>query len=73
MIPRQLHFSEYEYYSVLHDAEVCRISVPDENGREFFAVVPLDGKDYKGRRDKAMDAIVEAMRLGLRPGEVRAR
>jgi hypothetical protein len=69
-VTRHIHFSEYEYYSPILDAEVCRISIPDDNGQEFFAIVPTDGKGYRERRDKAIDTLLEAMRLGLTPGQV---
>lgn len=72
-LSRQVHFSEYEYYSVMHDAEVCRVSIPDDNGREFFAIVPVDGKGYRERREAACNTIIEAIRQGCRPGEVRIR
>ena len=69
--PLIVYFSEYTYYSLVHDCEVSRISVPDENGREFFAIVALEGKGYRERRSEAIQKCLEAMRAGCEPGEVR--
>lgn len=66
-----IHFSEYEYWCPLRDLNVVRVSVVDRNGREFFMVVPADGRGYRDRREKAIDACVEAIELGCDPGEVR--
>lgn len=65
-------FSEFHYYSPLHDANVARVSVPDDRGGEFFAIVPTDGKGYRERRAEAIDLCLEAIETGCEPGEVRA-
>ena len=66
-------FSEFEYWSAIHGEDVVRVSVTDANGSEFFAIVPLDGRVYRKRRDEAIELCLEAIRLGCAPGEVRAR
>ena len=68
-----VHFSEFVTYSPLYDAEVARISVPDANGCEYFAIVAIDGKGYRQRRDEAIGKCVEAIKAGCPPGEVRWR
>ncbi len=66
-------FSEFEYYSVLHDANVARVSIIDPHGAEFFMIVERDEKGYRDRRNDAIDACVEAIEAGCAPGEVRLR
>lgn len=67
---RHIHFSEYEYYSPMLDADVCRISIPNDDGQEFFAIVRTEGRGYRDRRDKAIDSILAAMQQGCAPGQV---
>lgn len=64
------HFSEWFHYDITRDADVCRVSIADPAGREFFAVVPTDGKGYRDRRDDAVSAILTAIEAGDEPGEV---
>lgn len=72
MAERVITYSEYEYWSVTHGAHVVRLSVPDENAQEYWTIVAADGAGYRDRRNAAIDLCVEAMALGLSPGEVRA-
>lgn len=67
---RHIHFTEYEYYSPILDDDVCRISVADEHGQEFFAIVGVNGKGYRQRRDEAIDVILQAIQQGCAPGQV---
>jgi hypothetical protein len=68
-----MRFSEFEYYSPIHDANVARVSVADNNGREFWMIVERDEKGYRERRHEAIDACAEAIEAGCAPGEVRIR
>lgn len=60
------------YYSPLIDGEVARVSMADDHGSEYFAIVPKppSGKGWRAKRDAALDLIEEAIDNGDRPGEV---
>ena len=65
---------EFSFYSPLLDADACRLSMFDQHGGEFFMIVPLeDGRPWRSKRDKALDAIEWAISHGLQPGEVRVQ
>jgi len=64
-------YSEFSYYSPIRDRYESRISVPDQNGREYWHVVATDGAGYRDRRRAAIELCVHAIELGLSPGEVR--
>lgn len=64
-------YSEYEAYSPIHDEVMTRVSVADDNGREFWTLVPTYGKGYRDRRSTAIDMCLEAIQAGCSPGEVR--
>jgi hypothetical protein len=66
-------YSEHEYWSIIHGENVARVSVPDEQGREYWTIVPTGGSGYRKRREAAIEMCLEAMRRGLQPGEVRTR
>lgn len=66
-------YSEYEHYSPMFDAVMVRVSVASPEGREYWRLVPADGKGYRDRRNEAIELCLEAIRLGLNPGEVRTR
>ena len=64
-------FSEFQYYSLLHDREMIRISMVNERNGEFFTYIPADdGRRYRERRDQALGTIQSAIEAGLDPGEV---
>lgn len=63
-------FREYHYWSIYHDAEVVRVSVPDSHGREFFQIVVAEGRGYAERRSRAVEACLEAIAAGCSPGMV---
>lgn len=64
-------YTEYRAYSPIIDAEQVRLSMYDDRGGEFFALVPAAGaKKWRERKDAALDAIMDAMDAGALPGEV---
>jgi hypothetical protein len=69
----RVHFSEFFHYDITLDADIARISIADPHGREYFARVPsdgiIDGMPYRARRDRAISAILSAMKT-REPGEV---
>lgn len=64
-------YTEYRAYSPIIDAEMVRLSMYDNRGGEFFALVPAYApKKWRERRDEVLDAIMDAMEAGDHPGEV---
>lgn len=54
------------------DCDVARLSLADDQGQEYYAIVPvMSGKKWRERRETALDAIDEAIVRGEAPGEVR--
>lgn len=68
-----VRFTEFVSYSPTHDAEMARVSIANEHGQEFFAIVHYEPRGYRERRDKAIDKCLEAIKAGCDPGEVRWR
>jgi hypothetical protein len=66
--------SSFSYWSTTHGAEVTRFSMADDLGQEFYAFVPsTEGATARRLRDKAADALEQAIERGLEPGEIRWR
>jgi len=65
-------FYEFRFWSPVSGCEMARISMCDARAQEFFMHIEAgEGKAWRERRTKAVEAILEAMRQGLNPGEVR--
>lgn len=65
-------YREFRFYSPSHDAEVARLSMADDGGREYFAIVVVAaGKGWRERREEALTAIDDAVAAGAPPGEVK--
>ena len=66
--------SEFTYWSASHGAEVVRLSTADAFGQEYYTFLPSTmGATGRRLREKARDALEQAIDLGLSPGEVRWR
>ncbi len=64
-------YTEHRFYSSELDADAVRLSMADERGAEYFAIVEGgSGKAWRGRREMALDAIGNAIRQGWPPGMV---
>ncbi len=65
-------YREFRFYSSELDAEAVRFSIANEDGQEYFAIVPVvaPGKRRREWRDQVLDRIDEAMMAGDPPGEV---
>jgi len=64
-------YQEFRAYSPFYDAVMARISMTDERGGEFFALIPaMSGKSYRKAKAEALEMIGEAMAQGCQPGEV---
>jgi hypothetical protein len=66
-------YREYTFWSPVLGERACRLSVPDEHGSEYFAIVPRpsSGRGWREAREGALQAIEAAILRGDLPGEVR--
>lgn len=62
------HVGEYHFFSMLHDAEMVRVSLWSERGDEYFALVE-DGRGYAARRQEAIEFLQQAIDEGALSGE----
>lgn len=64
-------FSEFRFWSPVHNTDMVRISMVNDRNGEFFCFIPAyDGRKYRERRDEALETIQSAISAGLDPGEV---
>jgi hypothetical protein len=65
-------YRDVRSYSAIHDSEVSRLSMTNDRGEEYFAIVPVeDGKRWRERRDAVLTALDDAILAGATPGEIR--
>lgn len=59
------------FWSVFHNGNAARISMVDDLGQEYFAIIPNPGgRAYREAREKTLDALEAAIANKLPPGEV---
>lgn len=65
-------YREYTFWSPLLGARATRLSVPDERGAEYFAILArqVNGRTWRETRDDALRAIELSIMRGDEPGEV---
>ena len=64
-------YREMRFWSPVLGCDAARLSMVDERGGEFWRVVPVSGgKAWREARDRALDAIEDAVARGDEPGEV---
>lgn len=74
--PRQVQdaviYQELRFWSATLGGNACRLSLVDGRGAEFFAIVPRDvsARAWRERKQKALEAIEDAIALGAEPGEI---
>lgn len=62
---------EFDYWSPVLGCDATRYSIPDANGREYYVILSRDDeRSYSRRRREAERAILQAIEMGLEPGEV---
>lgn len=61
-------YTEFRFYSVELDAPAVRVSVPDERGAEYYAIVEAGGKGYRDRRELALEELERAIEKGWPAG-----
>lgn len=63
------HYTEYKYWSIIHDHEMCRISGFDEQGLEHYLIIDT-GTAWLKRRKAALERIQDHIEEGKEPGLV---
>lgn len=68
-------YQRRSFWSVVLSAQAERISVPDANSDEHYAVVPMDGtgKQNRERRKQVLEQLAQHVEEGKPPGEVEVR
>ena len=66
-------YREFRFYSPDLDANAVRLSLADDQGREYYAIVPVAavGKSWREQREATLSAIDDAIAEGQSPGEVK--
>ena len=65
-------FQVSRYWSPLAGGDVCRVSMADSEGQEFFmTITEVEGLAYREALTRAVEAIETAIAAKLKPGEVR--
>lgn len=70
-----MQYRSFRFWSPAHDCQAERLSMWDSQGGEFFVILPLRGstKQNKMERQKALEAIADAIERGDQPGCVEMR
>lgn len=68
-------YSEFTTYSPLTDSDVVRLSMVDDQGAEFYCLLPqrVEGKAWRKLKAEALDVLSEAIESGMGAGEIRWR
>lgn len=66
-------FLELRYWSPSRDTEVARLSMAGSHGEEYWVEIAVDapGRVYREARDRALDAIEDAIARKAPAGEVK--
>ena len=66
------HYQEIRFYDGVHlDGEAVRLSMAGRDGREYFQIIEGGhGREYRERRDQALQTIRGAIIEGRDPGRV---
>lgn len=69
-----MRITEFTLWSPTLGCDATRISTADSQGQEYFALLPQgEGREWRETRQRALEALQEAVERGLKPGEVRWR
>lgn len=65
-------YQERRFWSIVLGCNAARISVPDANRDEHYAIVPMTGTGRENRalRMRVLEQLAEHIRQGSEPGEV---
>lgn len=65
-----LSYSEFTHWNIALGCKATRLSVADEQGSEYFMLVPRPQRGWAEEKAKLLDYIAEAIEGGCAPGEV---
>ncbi len=65
-------YQERRFFSIILGCKAARISVPDANRDEHYAIVPMNGTGRENRelRYRVLEQLVKHVDQGFEPGEV---
>jgi hypothetical protein len=67
-------YREFKFWSAELDSKAARLSMSDDKGQEYFAIVECGkGKSWRERREWALQCIDDAIAMGWPPGLVGIR
>jgi hypothetical protein len=73
-LSRHYGLREFHFWSPLMGRDAVRLSMANERGEEYFALVPdLDGPAWRKLKQEAWEALSEAIEADMKPGEIRWR
>lgn len=68
------HYSEFISWSPVFGGECARVSMVNERGEEYFCLLAhTEGRGYTALRKRALEALTEAIEMGIEAGEIRWR
>lgn len=71
-LARHYGVREMSYWSPILGCDVVRVSMANERGEEYYAVLPrLEGAAWRDRKREACEVLHQAIEDELRPGEIR--
>lgn len=63
-------YAEFDFWSPTLGAEAARLSMVNEAGEEFYAIVERsEGREWRQRKDRALEALTTAIDAGMEPGQ----
>lgn len=66
-----MFYQELTTYSPVIDGPITRLSMTNERGHEYFALIPRKApKLWRKHKETALDQIAEAIETAAEPGEV---
>ena len=63
----------HQGYSPMYNARMVRVSITDEHGQEFWAMIKQGGIGYRETLENALNMLQDAVENGRDPGEVKAQ
>lgn len=71
-LARHYGVREYSFWSVVLGADAVRLSMVNERGEEYHAIIArLDGSAWRTAKTEACEALQQAIDEGVKPGEIR--
>lgn len=69
-----MRYQQFISWSPTFGGECARISMANERGEEYYALLPFtEGREFTALRKRAVEVLTEAMEAGIEAGEIRWR